>query len=120
MTPHQPEPPHPGCPFDPEEWTTKFKEYEAVMEKRAAYNRTMVATIVTIGVLVVSTIIGLYTTSVQNRIGAIEMYGSAPMRERMSRNESEVESLKRDMDELKSGQREILTILRDMPRSVTR
>jgi hypothetical protein len=101
-------PRHPDCPFDPAEWNQKIESVLVAMDKRSQYNQWIIG----LGVAILMTIGGVVWSGMSNRIQTLENTGSAPMRERASRNEAEVESLKRDIAELKTGQREILQILR--------
>jgi hypothetical protein len=101
-------PRHPDCPFDPEEWDTKINAVLTAMDKRSQYNQWVIG----LGVAILMTIGGVVWSQMAERIQTLESVGSAPMRERTTRSEAEVESLKRDILELKVGQREILQILR--------
>jgi hypothetical protein len=101
-------PRHPDCPFDPEEWDTKIQRVLEAMDKRSQYNQWVLG----VGLAILMTIGGVIWAQMAERVKAIEETGSAPMRERLSRQESEGASYRRDIEELKAGQREILTILR--------
>lgn len=52
-------------------------------------------------------------SSLDRRLAIIEGIGSPPMRERIAKLESENATFKRDIDEIKINQREILTLLRE-------
>jgi len=105
-----PRPPvHPNCPFSRDEWESKLRDLNTSIIERQSYNQWILGTV--ISVLLV--IMGLVWSGLVERIQVIENNGSPPMRERMSRSEGEMQSLRRDMQELKEGQREILTLLRE-------
>ena len=102
---------HPDCPFDRNEWDEKIKEMMATVERRTQYNQWILG----IGLTVLLAIGGVVWTGLTERVQSLEVNGSPSMRERVSRSESEVGALRRDIDELKQGQREILMLLRENP-----
>lgn len=55
---------------------------------------------------------GFIYNNLDQRIRALEISGSPPMRERLARLESDRDSLKQNIEEIKQAQREIVALLR--------